>query len=241
MPKKRLDQLLVDLGLAKTRSQAKLFITEGKVSVDGKVVQKPGVQTSDESQLVIQGRSDLVGRGHHKLDHARVEFGIDFEGLVVADIGASTGGFTQCLLENGARQVFCVDVGRDQLDPVLQSDERVHDLQGINVKYPFELPSKVDAMVVDLSFISQRLVIESLIEHLSPKGFIVSLFKPQFEVGSSNIDKGGIVKNKKAIELAQDEFSQLLKSFNCFVERWIDSPISGKKGNSEFLCLIKRS
>lgn len=229
----RIDKKLVDLGLAQTRSKAQLLIKEGVVFVNSTKVTKTSTKVSDEN---IEVRKDIVfvGRGAHKIEGALEEFKVDPKGLVVADVGACTGGFTEYVLTKGAIKVFAIDVGHGQLAPKLCEDERVINLEGVNIRDLDSLESPVDLAVVDLSFISLKLVLDNIHSLVAADGKIIALVKPQFEVGRGNIGKKGIVKSD---EITRKTIIELL---NWCIEKghgvngFCVSPLVGKTGNREY-------
>lgn len=239
----RIDAFLADKGLAKSRSFAKTLIDDGYVKVNGNIVTKPSFNVSVDDNVEVTGKPyEFVGRGGIKLDAALKSFNINVDGVTAVDIGASTGGFTHCLLLNGAKKVYAVDIGHDQLDASLVKDERVVNLEGINARYltPDQLGEICDIAVSDISFISQTYVIPQIKDILSDNGVYIALIKPQFECGKSNLGKNGIVKDKKAI------YDSVNKVINCAehnglgVVSLIMSPIEGGDGNREFLMLCKK-
>lgn len=235
----RLDQEIVSRGMVLTRSQARMLIKQGDVSVDGAITLKPGANVTSESDISIQADELYVSRGAFKLKAAIEKFNLNFKDMVVADCGASTGGFTQILLQNGSKKVYALDVGHDQLNPLLKQDTRVINREGVNLKFPLELEEKVDACVADLSFISLKLVIPTLLNLLKDNGFLMVLLKPQFEAGKERIGKGGLVNPKDLDEIRKELFS-FFKEQRLEVVNWCESPIKGKKGNTEFLVHLKR-
>lgn len=235
----RIDKVLVDKNIVKTRSQARMLIEQGDVYCNGVQVKKAGLIVSDSDQFEIRTKL-YVSRGAYKLEKALDEFNIDPKDLVVADVGASTGGFTQVLLERRAKHVFCIDVGVDQLSPILKEDNRVTNLEGINIKHPLELEEKVDLCVVDLSFISLKNVFHNIYALLKEKGRVVALVKPQFEAGPNRIGKNGIV-NEEVGEVVFQEIFDWLQDNDFNVTRKTDSPITGKTGNKEYLVLVEKN
>lgn len=194
MNKDRADKMLVTLGLAQTRSKAAQMISRVEVFFNDSVVKKAPQPVSDEG-LTISDKQVYVGRGAYKLIKAIEEFKLDLKGKVVADIGASTGGFTQVSLLEGASKVFAVDVGHDQLDPILKEDSRVENLEGTNIRECESLGELVDIAVVDLSFISLEIVFSDILKHIKNSGEGVFLIKPQFELDKKSLGKKGIVKD----------------------------------------------
>ncbi len=241
--KKRLDILLVDRGLAESREKARASIMSGEVFVDGLRTDKAGTAVSAEAAIEVRSKkSKFVSRGGYKLEKALGTFNIDPSGLTVLDAGASTGGFTDCLLQRGAEKVFAVDVGYGQLAWSLRKNERVICLERTNVRYlsPDMLGELVDMAVMDLSFISLKLVLPAVHASLREGGCVVCLIKPQFEAGRDKVGKKGVVRDAKThIEVLQDlsesfvnlDFSLLGLSF---------SPIKGPEGNIEYLGYLKK-
>lgn len=244
MEKKRADVVLWELGLCESRSKARAVIKEGLAFVDGKPISKPSEQVDAFGTFTLDAEASAdVSRAGQKLKTALDAFNIDVSG-VFADIGASTGGFTQCLLERGAKKVYAVDVGRGQLHASLKNDARVVNMEGVNAR---ELKSEdfaeaPDGIVMDVSFISQTLIYPALSRILSSGKPLITLVKPQFEVGRENVGKKGIVKDKNGsllemvmlkIRLAADDNGfELLKT--------VPSPIKGKGGNAEYLALFRK-
>ena len=242
--KKRLDLILVEREFFETREKAKREIMAGNVIVNEQVVIKAGTMFKDNDELNIRVKDKLkyVSRGGLKLEKAIKAWDLDFSDKLVLDIGASTGGFTDCALQNGARRVYSVDVGKNQLDWKLRNDEKVVSLEEMHIKDLKEEDiedKKVDFIVIDVSFISLTKVIPYFKKFLAQSGKIVMLVKPQFEVGREKIGRNGVVENeeyhneaiKKIISFSKEEGYELIG-----VE---DSPIKGAKGNKEFLMLIK--
>ncbi len=226
--------------MVKTRSQARMLIKQGDVLCNGEKVRKPGQIASQSDDIQIKQRNLYVSRGAFKLLKAIEEFDLDFTGKVVADCGASTGGFTQIALQSGASKVYAIDVGHDQLDDVLKLNSNVINMEGINLKYPLELPEKVDIAIADLSFISIKLVYPTMDSLLKHTGYCVVLIKPQFEAGKERLGKGAIVKEEFQQEIL-DEVLQWFKEHDFLIDKLCDSPITGKTGNKEYLALVRRS
>lgn len=238
----RLDVYLVEAGLSKSRSYAVSLIKGGLVTVDGKTVTKPSFDVSDESVLVTGEVHPYVGRGGVKLEGALDTFGIDVSGLVAVDIGASTGGFTDCLLKRGAKKVFAVDSGHGQLDESLKNDCRVVDLEGVNAKNLSRgvLPEKCDIAVCDVSFISQTYIIPEIPGVITEDGTFVTLIKPQFECGRVALRKGGIVKDKKYHYEAVKRVAECAAECGLLCCGVCPSPVEGGDGNREFLACFKK-
>jgi len=240
----RLDVELVARGIVLTRSKAKEYIEAGKVSVEGIKIHKPSfdVKESEKIELEITER-EYVGRGGKKLEKALEVFRIDVKDKICADIGASTGGFTDCLLYYGAKKVYAVDVGSGQLAQKLKCDERVINIENTNIRYMEEgvVPEKADFVCADLSFISLTLVADKLSALLEDGGMCVCLVKPQFEAGRENIGKSGIVKDAK---VHQSVIAKVARCFECagMVPCAVEySPIKGGDGNTEYLILLEKS
>ncbi|NPU99009.1 MAG: TlyA family RNA methyltransferase [Candidatus Omnitrophica bacterium] len=238
----RLDQFLVQQNLARNREEAQRLIRAGKVRIEETVYDKPGIKVSSDAPVrIIQKGSSYASRGGLKLEAALRRFGIDVTGLTAADLGASTGGFTDCLLRHGAAKVFAVDVGRGQLAYPLQTDPRVVVMDRTNCRYldTPALDGPVDLVVVDLSFIGIQTVFPAIARILKPAGQAIVLIKPQFEIGKEKVGKKGIVKNP------MDHLDVLLACRRFFIEAgWavrsvMPSPIAGKSGNIEFLMWIQ--
>jgi len=237
----RADLLLVKKGLAPSRQKAQESIKAGKVSADGKIVLKSSEELSEECNIICEGGCEFVGRGGLKLKAALEEFNIDVSGLTAADIGASTGGFCDCMLQRGAAKIYAVDVGHDQLAPSIKSDPRVVSLEGVNAKdLDWRLfGEKVDLLTADLSFISVTILFDKFREVLKDDAAAVILIKPQFEAGKSNIGKRGIVKDPKVhLEVLKSAVNHA-KSQGFRIGGIINSPITGGDGNIEFLLYLK--
>ena len=237
--RRRLDADLVRRGLVDSRTEAQALIDEHRVLVNGAVAEKASRQVATGDQVIVSGPpARFVGRGALKLDHALDVFGLDVSGLRCLDAGASTGGFTDCLLQRGAAHVVAVDVGHGQLHERLRSDPRVTNLERVNVRY-IDLASIggiVDLVVGDLSFISLRLVIDPLASVCKPGGPMVLLVKPQFEAGRSEVSRGrGVIGDPDVWERVRQEVADAFVAAGCTVVAWTDSPISGADGNREFL------
>ncbi|MBC7428245.1 MAG: TlyA family RNA methyltransferase [Bacteriovorax sp.] len=233
MIKDRADKVLVEAKLTSTRSQALLLIGEGVVFYQNKKVEKASQQVSSEG-LEVRKDIQYVSRGAHKIEGALARFEINVEGIYVADVGASTGGFTDYVLRSGAKKVLCLDVGHDQLAQTLRGDSRVENHEGVNIKFPFEIKEKVDLAVVDLSFISLKLVLKNIFDLVKADGKIVALVKPQFEVGPSGLDNNGIVKSEGHRLVMLHEMKEWCAAQNFFLAGQCESPILGKNGNKEY-------
>jgi 23S rRNA (cytidine1920-2'-O)/16S rRNA (cytidine1409-2'-O)-methyltransferase len=234
----RLDQKLVDLKFAPTKSQALHLIKEGLVLVNRLVETRGGKMISRQTEIQVLEPVKYVSRGAKKLLYALQNFNLSVKGLVCADFGASTGGFTQILLEKGASKIYSVDVGTDQLDPQIKANPKVIDLSQTNIRSMRNLPEKADFACIDLSFISLNLVLPKIIENCKPVANLVVLFKPQFEVGPENLNKKGIVNPEFAHQFLQDWISSQNNN-NFQVLNQVQSPITGQDGNTEFLLHIQ--
>lgn len=242
--KERIDKLLVARGLAESREKAQALIMAGEVFVDGRRVDKAGTRVPLEAQIELRGKGlPFVSRGGLKLAHALKEFGLKVEGLCCADIGASTGGFTDCLLQAGARRVYAIDVGKGQLHYKLRKDPRVVVLEGVNARYlkAGDLPEPVDLVTIDVSFISLTKILPAAKEILRPGGEIVALIKPQFEVGPGQVGKGGVVKDSRLHqEVCARIASFAAEELGLLVKGLTESPILGPAGNREFLIYLRK-
>ena len=241
----RIDTYLFENAFFESREKAKKAISDGRITVNGKTVTKPSVDVSDNDQITVapSDRTEYVGRGGIKLEHALDTFKIDVNGKRAIDIGASTGGFTDCLLKRGVQRVYAVDIGHDQLHPSLVADERVVNLEGVNAReMTSELveSSLVDIAVSDLSFISQKLVIPVASNVLAVGGIYIILIKPQFEAGREHLNKNGIVKSEKVRLKVVSDILEFSKSCGYEVIGSTASPIEGGSGNTEYLAVLKR-
>jgi 23S rRNA (cytidine1920-2'-O)/16S rRNA (cytidine1409-2'-O)-methyltransferase len=235
--KQRLDSLLVQRGLAESRTQAQALILAGQVLVGDHRADKPGSLIAVDASLRLKERLRYVSRGGLKLERALAEFELDINGKICADIGSSTGGFTDCLLQAGAQKVYAIDVGHGQLHPKLLADPRVISREGINARYLSEahLPELADVATVDVSFISLTRVLPAILPRLRPGGVLIALVKPQFEVGRSKVAKGGVVKDASAREDAIQKIADFLSQQRVELLGRVDSPIAGPAGNVEVL------
>lgn len=240
--KVRADKLLTDRGLVPSRERARALIMAGQVIVGDHKVEKAGQLVDDALEIRIKNDIPFVSRGGLKLEKALVEFGIDVTGLIVMDVGASTGGFTDCLLQRGAARVFAVDVGYGQLAWKLQKDERVLSLEKTNIRYlqPETLPAVPDMAVIDASFISLDKVLPNTLQLVKSQGAIVALIKPQFEVGRGEVGRGGVVRDPEKHAAVIDSVCLLAKGLDLEVKGVTESPITGPKGNREFLVYLKK-
>jgi 23S rRNA (cytidine1920-2'-O)/16S rRNA (cytidine1409-2'-O)-methyltransferase len=243
--RERIDKLLVERGLAESRTKAQAMVMAGVVLVDEQRVEKPSHQFDTSSSIRIKGGDDpstrYVGRGGLKLEAALREFQIDVSGSTCLDVGASTGGFTDCLLQNGAKKVFAVDVGHNQIDWRLRNDQRVEVREGVNARYltPKDFPQKFNLVVMDVSFISVTKVLPAIIPLLAPTGAIIALIKPQFEVGRGEVGSGGIVRDAAKRLRVVEEVNNAARALGLEPVKVIESPITGADGNVEFLALYQ--
>jgi 23S rRNA (cytidine1920-2'-O)/16S rRNA (cytidine1409-2'-O)-methyltransferase len=246
MKKQRIDKLLVEQGLADSRTKAQALVMAGVVLVDEKRVEKASESFFSNQSIRIKGKTDetkYVGRGGLKLEKALQEFHICPNGYICLDVGSSTGGFTDCLLQNGAEKVYAIDVGTNQLAWKIRTDERVEVRENTNARYlkKEDFDEKFDLIVMDVSFISVTKILPSLIPLLKETGKIITLIKPQFEVGRSEVGKGGIVKDSRKHEKVIQQISEFTGSIGLRTKDIIASPILGAQGNKEFLALYERS
>lgn len=242
MKKVRLDQLVFDLGLAESRERAKTTIMSGLVFVNGQRADKPGMSVSPEAKVEVHGVAlPFVSRGGFKLDKALKVFPIDVKGKSCIDCGASTGGFTDVLLQNGAAKVYAVDVGYGQLAWKLRNDERVINLERTNLRYITEeqIPELLDLAVMDVSFISIKLVLPAVKSLLKENAELVCLIKPQFEAGREEVGKKGVVRDLKVHESVVRSILEFAPSIGLSVLGLDYSPIKGPEGNIEYICHMK--
>jgi len=234
MARVRLDQLLVQRSLAPSRERAQALILAGAVRVDGEVADRAAAPVSDDVAITVAAGPRFVSRGGEKLDGALVELGIDPEGKVVLDVGSSTGGFTDCVLQRGAVRVYAIDVGKGQLDWKLRTDPRVIAREGVNAREGFDLPEAVDLVVADVSFISLRIALLPSFRHLRGGGDVVALVKPQFEAGREDVGKGGVVRDTAVRARVLREIAEAAFGWGASVVDVVDSGLPGPKGNREF-------
>lgn len=239
----RLDKLLVEKGLVQSRERAKAIILAGMVVVEDRVVDKAGTLVGHNSRIRVKGRDhSYVSRGGPKLEEALRAFQVDPAGKVAMDIGASTGGFTDCLLQKGAKKVYAVDVGYGQLAWRLRQDPRVVNLERRNIRYvkPEDIGEKVDLAVIDTSFISVEKFLPNVLQMVREGGWIVALLKPQFEVGKGEVGKGGVVRDKRKHQQVLDRVSRFSESIGLKVRGTMESPLLGPKGNREFFIYLEK-
>ena len=242
MSKSRLDALLAERGLTESREQAKRLILAGLVFVSEQKIDKAGTMVADNAEIRVTGQEHpYAGRGGLKLEKALREFQLDPSGKIAIDVGASTGGFTDCLLQRGAKKVYAVDVGYGQLAWKLVSDPRVVNRERVNVRYlsPADFDEQMDMAVIDLSFISLTKVLAPIRALLKPQADVVALVKPQFEVGKGEVGKGGIVKSPEKHQQAVAAVRACAESVGFAALGVTESPIKGAKGNTEFLMHLR--
>jgi 23S rRNA (cytidine1920-2'-O)/16S rRNA (cytidine1409-2'-O)-methyltransferase len=241
MAKERLDVLLVRRGLCPSREKARRLIMAGAVFSGGTRLDKASQSLADDTPLEMRETDRYVGRGGHKLEAALRHFGIDPSGWVCLDVGASTGGFTDCLLQHGAAKVYALDVGHGQLAWKIRNDPRVVVMEHRNARHlqPDDLPEKVRLAVFDVSFISLTLVLPPVTGLLTDGGMMVALIKPQFELSRPEVGRGGIVRDEAARTRAVDKIRDFTLAAGWSWRGVVDSPLAGADGNREFLCLIE--
>ena len=243
MKKIRLDQLVFDLGLTESRERAKTTIMSGLVLVDGQRADKPGMQVNPDAHVEVKGAAlPYVSRGGLKLEKALKVFPICPAGLTCIDCGASTGGFTDVLLKNGAAKVYSVDVGYGQLAWSLRQDERVINMERTNIRYinSEQIPEPIDLAVMDLSFISIKLVLPAVCALLKDGGELMCLIKPQFEAGREEVGKKGVVRDKSVHLAVIESILNFAPSVGMSVQGLDFSPIKGPEGNREYLCYMRK-
>jgi 23S rRNA (cytidine1920-2'-O)/16S rRNA (cytidine1409-2'-O)-methyltransferase len=234
-PKERLDVLLVERGLIESRAQAQRLIRAGSVRVADQVSDKPGTRVPTDADIVLQSRPRFVSRGGEKLEAALIRFDLDVTDVAVADVGASTGGFADCLLQRGARRVYAIDVGYGQLDWRLRNDPRVVVMERTNARYLADLPEPIDLVTVDVSFISLEMIFPMAIGWLRTGGQVVALIKPQFEAGRSEVGKGGVVRNPNVHRRVLERVLGIAVELGLGLRGLMPSPLRGPAGNVEFL------
>lgn len=240
--KKRIDALLVDQKICQSRERAKALIMSGRVLVDGAPCDKPGSRFCVDATIVLKGHDlPYVSRGGLKLEAALKANRIDCTGMVCLDVGASTGGFTDCLLQHGAARVFAVDVGYGQLAWPLRQDDRVVVIERTNIRHmdPNLITEPVDLVTIDTAFISLKLVVPSILTFLKPNGSILALIKPQFEAGKGSVGKGGVVRDPALHAEIIAELKAFFSQHALSCGPVTPSPILGPKGNQEFVILLK--
>ncbi|MEI9479702.1 MAG: TlyA family RNA methyltransferase [Deltaproteobacteria bacterium] len=244
MPRKeRIDKLLIEKGLVQNPERAKALIMEGRVIVEGHVIDKAGISVDPTAEIQVRGEDlPYVSRGGRKLEGALDAFAVDPGGMVILDVGASTGGFTDCVLQRGARKVYAVDVGYGQLAWKLRKDPRVVNLERRNIRYlkRQEVDEEVDFILIDASFISIEKFLPHLMEFLKPGGGIISLIKPQFEVRKGQVGQGGVVRDAALHREVIARLSTFSTRLGLHVLGVTESPLLGPKGNKEFFIYLKK-
>lgn len=236
----RLDQYLVEKGFFKSRNKAKVAIDDNVIEVNGKIVSKASLDISDNDNIKIIGEvCPYVSRGGYKLEAAIKNFYLDFKDKVVVDIGSSTGGFTDCSLQNGAKLVYAIDVGSNQLDESLRINPKVISMENTNIKDVNNFQMNPDFLVMDVSFVSITNLIEDISRFITNDNALVCLIKPQFEVGKMYL-KNGIVKDKNLHIKVIENLMKVLSTYGLYITKLIPSPILGGSGNREYLALVKR-
>lgn len=233
--KPRLDIVLHQRGLAESREKARAMIMAGEVLVNGQMIDKPGTRVTHDVELVVKVKPRYVSRGGDKLAAALSDFKVNVTEFVCADVGASTGGFTDCLLQHGAGQVYAIDVGYGQLDYALRQNPRVITMERTNARYVTSLPQPVDLVVIDASFISLRLLLPVVRQWLKPNGSVIALIKPQFEAGKQDVGKGGVVRQSEVHARVIREIVHFSEAELFTISGLTISPLKGPAGNIEFL------
>jgi 23S rRNA (cytidine1920-2'-O)/16S rRNA (cytidine1409-2'-O)-methyltransferase len=242
----RIDKVLVQRGLAESRTKAQAMVMAGIVLVNEQRIDKPSDSIPANAEIRIKGGDDAtaryVGRGGLKLEAALREFQVDVVGLDCLDVGSSTGGFTDCLLQRGARHVVSIDVGHNQIDWSLRTDPRVEVREGVNARYlkPADFETEFDVIVMDVSFISATKILPALVPLLKADGRLLLLIKPQFEVGRGEVGKGGIVRDPEKHARVIEEVNQTAKELGLAARNVMESPLRGGDGNLEFLALYEK-
>jgi 23S rRNA (cytidine1920-2'-O)/16S rRNA (cytidine1409-2'-O)-methyltransferase len=239
MAKQRLDALLVSRGLVENRSKAQALIMAGEVSLNGVKLTKAGTMVPPDAEIQLTQKQRYVSRGGLKLEYALMQFKIDAKGKTCLDVGASTGGFTDCLLQHGAEKVYALDVGHGQLDYSIRQDKKVLVMEKVNAHYPFQLPGKVMLATMDVSFISVAAVIPNILPHLSLPADMVILYKPQFEADREDVGKGGVIKDPAVHAKTISKLLMWLNKHGWQLLNLTASPIFGADGNREFLIHLR--
>jgi 23S rRNA (cytidine1920-2'-O)/16S rRNA (cytidine1409-2'-O)-methyltransferase len=236
--RRRLDEALVERGFVENRSRAQALIMAADVLVNGSPVTRAGASVRSGDQLSLKAPPRFVSRGGDKLDHALSAFGIDVRGLIAADLGASTGGFTDCLLQRGAAQVYAIDVGYGQLASKLRADARVVVIERTNARHLESLPERIDLITIDVSFIGLSLVLPAARNLLSERGRIIALIKPQFEAGRADVGRGGVVRNPRVHRRVLENHFTTAAELGLGITGLAASPLRGPAGNIEFLAAL---
>ncbi len=241
-PRQRLDLTLVERGLAESRERARALVMAGHVRIDGQVADRPAAPVRPGAEIAVDrpNTSGYVSRGGLKLQHALDRWGIAVAGQVALDVGASTGGFTDCLLQRGAARVYALDVGRGQLHHRLRGDRRVVVMERVNAHFPFDLPEQAGLATIDVSFISLAKVIPNVAPHVRPGGLLLCLVKPQFEAGRDQVGRGGVVRDPLVHGGVLGQLAVWAVQQGFRVRGITPSPVLGDKGNREFFLLLQR-
>lgn len=240
--KLRLDALLVQRGLFVSREKAQRAIMAGEVRIGGNVADKPGQRVQSDSEISVKQAERYVGRGGIKLEGALRHFHVDPQGAIALDIGASTGGFTDCLLQHGASKIYAIDVGHSQLDWKLRNDPRVVPQEKVNARFlsRSEVPEPIQICVIDVSFISLTLILPAAFELLSADGVILALIKPQFELSREEVSRGGVIREAQLHEKAVEKIRHFVSTaMNKTWLGFVESPILGATGNKEFFACLR--
>lgn len=240
METRRLDALLVEKGLAPTLEKAQALVLAGQVIVDEHLAPKPGHKVDAQATIRLRGASPFVSRGGSKLQGALEALRLDVDGLVAADIGASTGGFTDCLLQHGVTKVYAIDVGYGELAWSLRQDDRVVVMERTNVRHIAQLPEQVDLVTIDASFISLTRVLPAVLRFLKPSGRILALIKPQFEAKKHAVEQGGVVRDEAVHRQVLDKVVSHAQDLGLWLGGLVLSPLRGPAGNVEFFALFSR-
>lgn len=238
--KRRLDHLLVDRGIVESRERGQALILAGQVLVNGQKTEKAGAQVPEDADIRVLGElMPYVSRGGLKLEGALREFRIDVSGMTALDVGASTGGFTDCLLQHGCKRAYAIDVGYGQMAWKIRQDPRVVVFERMNIREmdPGLIPDAIDIAVIDVSFISLEKVVPAVLRFLGPGDLLLALIKPQFEAGRGQVGKGGIIRDASVRAGVVEHVRRFLLAQGCEVEGIIPSPITGQDGNVEYLIL----
>ncbi len=240
--RRRIDLIMVERGLVPSRERAQALIMEGRVRVNGAVVDKPGRMVAPEVKIEVEEEKRYVSRGWIKLNSALSNFNVNPEGKIAMDVGASTGGFTQCLLEHGAQKVYAIDVGYGIIADELRRDARVVLLERTNIRYlqRESIPDDIDIATIDVSFISLRHVLPRVKEFVKEGGDIIALIKPQFEVGKNEVEKGGLIRDERKHKRVIEEIRRFSEAIGLSPLKVIESPIRGKDGNREFFIHLRK-
>jgi 23S rRNA (cytidine1920-2'-O)/16S rRNA (cytidine1409-2'-O)-methyltransferase len=238
--KSRIDVLMVERGLTTSRAQAQRLIMAGQVRMNGQLVHKPSDMAELNATIEVDALPRYVSRGGEKLEAALRAFKMMPTDMVCADVGASTGGFTDCLLQSGAETVYAIDVGKGQLHWRLRQDTRVKLLEETNARYLEHLPEQIDLAVIDVSFISLALILPRVIGWLKKGGIIIALIKPQFEAGKGQVGKGGVVRDPEVHKRILESVFETVERIGLYPGGLIQSPLKGPKGNIEFLALLQQ-